>query len=88
MAARENTKDVVLFILGAAAGAALGLLLAPRPGTETREQLADWLKERREKSSDFFQRVKEKLPEKKEAIAAAFKNAKEALFESKEEVGV
>ncbi len=38
---------VMLFLGGLAAGAALGTLFAPRAGDETREMLADWLKEKR-----------------------------------------
>ncbi len=48
------------FLAGAAVGAALGVLFAPRAGDETREQLADWMKERREKAADLLQKVKDK----------------------------
>jgi hypothetical protein len=34
---------LAIALAGGAAGAALGLLAAPRPGEETRKQLAQWL---------------------------------------------
>lgn len=38
--ARENTDSVVWFLAGAAIGATLGILFAPKAGTETRELIA------------------------------------------------
>lgn len=82
--ARDNDGfgGVVLFAAGAAIGAALGVLLAPRAGRETREQLADWLKERREKGEDLLQNVKEESLARKEAIIAAARAAKQAYAET------
>jgi len=37
----KNQKPLLSFIIGAAAGAAAGLLLAPSTGKETRKKLAD-----------------------------------------------
>jgi len=34
-------------LIGTAIGAALGLLLAPQTGETTREQIGDWIKEKR-----------------------------------------
>jgi gas vesicle protein len=38
--ARENTDNVVWFLAGAAIGATLGILFAPKSGEETRELIA------------------------------------------------
>lgn len=46
----ESCLGVCLFLGGLAAGAAVATLMAPRAGGETREMLADWLKEKRLKA--------------------------------------
>jgi len=41
---KDNTKVVVALLAGLAAGAALGILFAPGKGDETRDKLAESLK--------------------------------------------
>ncbi len=77
----DGLAGTLLFVTGAALGAALGVLFAPRSGSETREQLADWLKERREKGEDLLHKVKDESLAKKEALVAAAKAAKQAYSE-------
>lgn len=77
---RENSgSNVIFFLLGGLVGAAAGLLLAPKSGKETREQLGDWLQERRERSRELLAELKHAVPEKKEAFAAAVKAGKDAF---------
>ena len=78
----DGLGGALLFVTGAALGAALGVLFAPRAGSETRESLADWLKERREKGADLLHSVKDESVVKKEAIIAAAKAAKQAYAET------
>ena len=78
----ESVKGLIYFALGAAVGAALGILLAPKSGKETREDIADWLKERREKGAEFLHQLKEEIPAKKEQIAAAIRAGKQAYQEA------
>ncbi|PIR18182.1 MAG: hypothetical protein COV48_07840 [Elusimicrobia bacterium CG11_big_fil_rev_8_21_14_0_20_64_6] len=82
--ARDNDGlgGALLFVTGAAIGAALGVLFAPRTGGETREQLADWLKERRTKGENLLHTVKDESIVKKEAVLAAAKAAKQAYVET------
>lgn len=68
----------MFLLLGVAVGAAAGLLLAPKSGKETREQLADWLDERRERGAELLHKLKDAVPEKKDQIAAAIRAGKEA----------
>lgn len=77
----------VAFLLGAAAGAALGVLFAPRPGRETREQLADWLKDRREKGSELLTRVREESIARKDQVMNAVRGAKKAFGGRQEDLG-
>ena len=80
--ADDNNNGLFYFLAGAAAGAALGVLFAPRAGEETREQLTDWMKERRDKGSDLLHKVKDESLAKKEALIAAAKAAKDAYRET------
>jgi gas vesicle protein len=82
--ARDNDGfgGALLFVTGAAIGAALGVLFAPRSGGETREQLGDWLKERREKGADLLSTVKDESLAKKDAVVAAARAAKQAYNET------
>jgi gas vesicle protein len=57
--------------LGIIAGAVMGVLFAPKSGTETRAQLGDWLKDKRDQGSNLLARVKEEGMHRKAQLAAA-----------------
>jgi gas vesicle protein len=80
--ADDNNNGLFYFLAGTAVGAALGVLLAPKSGAETREQLADWVKERREQGSELLHKVRDESHVKKEALVAAAKAAKDAFRET------
>lgn len=61
----DNAKSVLALLAGLAAGAAIGLLLAPEKGSDTRHKLADAL-------NDIGNDLKEKL-------AAGIDSAKESV---------
>ena len=75
----------LVFLVGAVAGAVLGILFAPRSGEDTREQMSDWLRERREKGNELLQRVRDESSAKKEAILSAARAARESYGPSKSE---
>ncbi len=70
----QKTRNIAeyagFFISGAAVGAALGMIFAPKGGRETREDMSRWLKEKREKSGVEYQAVKEALHAGRKAFAA------------------
>lgn len=82
MASEDRGTGILFFLTGAAIGAALGVLFAPRAGSETRDQLGDWLKDRKEKGSELLHKVKDESVVKREALAAAAKAAKDAYRET------
>lgn len=79
----NKSGDALLgFLLGAAAGAAAALLLAPRSGKETRERLTDWLEANREKAKDILDKSQDKLHHAKERVGAAVEAAQKAYREA------
>ena len=51
----ENHSDLTVafaFLAGALAGAGLALLLAPKPGTETRAQVGEWMQWLQERAKE------------------------------------
>lgn len=69
---------LVAFALGAIAGAATALLLAPQSGEETRRLLADRARDGREKATEAAQRSKEFLDRQRETLASAIDKGKDA----------
>lgn len=82
MAKENNGTGLFYFLTGVAAGAALGVLFAPRPGDETRERVADWLKQRRAKGEELLHKVKDESLVQKEALVAAARAAKDVYRET------
>ncbi len=48
------------FLLGGLAGAAVAFLLAPKSGSETRQQIREFAGDVREKAEDYFEQAKQK----------------------------
>ena len=49
------------FIVGGVVGAAVALLLAPKSGKETREQIKGMAQDAKEKAEDYYDQVKTKV---------------------------
>jgi gas vesicle protein len=84
MEIQERTTRFPLFstLLGATAGAitgfVIGILFAPRSGEETRQQIGDWVREKRDAGGEILANIKNEAMHKKEQVAAAVRAGKEA----------
>lgn len=90
---------LVSFVAGAAIGAGLALLYAPKSGTEMRETIADlaedavdkikeYTKEAQEKIKTAIEDGKETIVEKKSVLASAIEAGREAMNKEKERVSM
>lgn len=86
---------LVSFVAGAAIGAGLALLYAPKSGREMRENIADltedavdkikeYAKEAQEKIKTVVEDGKETIVEKKSILASAIEAGREAMQKEKE----
>lgn len=78
MSDNNSGKEVLVFAIGAAIGTAIGLMLAPCSGDETRKRLAHWVGESKDKAKHFIDEETETLKHKKEQISAAWEAGKKA----------
>lgn len=78
MAEDHPPRRIGVFVIGAALGCVAGLLLAPKPGKETRKDVRHWLKQGRDKSRQLAAKLR-KLPEKKDRLLAALRAGRESL---------
>jgi gas vesicle protein len=71
MERKNDHESGLLYLMGGVAiGSVLGLLLAPKKGSETRDDLADWLRGGREKKETVMSRLGAMVPLKVKAAAA------------------
>ena len=83
MAEHNNSGETVLaFLLGGVVGAAIGILLAPASGEETRRKIGDWVDESRKKARDFVEKERDVLRSKKEQVSAAWEAGKRAYHDA------
>jgi hypothetical protein len=66
----ESSTSPVWYLLGGLiVGAAAGLLLAPKSGVETREDIEEWRRNGMEKTRSLFARISDALPTRVKAGA-------------------
>jgi gas vesicle protein len=76
----NNSSKILLgFIAGAAIGGALGILLAPDKGSETRRRMAEKGSDIGDSIAGFGETVKEKLNDVVEGVKGSFNKAKNSL---------
>lgn len=74
---------LVAFVLGAIAGAAVALLVAPSSGEETRRKLGERAREGRDKASEAARQGREFLRNQREGLTSAFERGKEAFDQAR-----
>ena len=68
--------------VGAFVGIVVGVLFAPKSGKETRRQVGDWVREKRDTGSDMLANIKNQALHRKEQVSAAIKAGKDAYQEA------
>ena len=74
---------LVAFVLGAIAGAAVALLVAPASGEETRRKLSEKAREGRDKAAEAARKGGEFLRNQREGLTSAFERGKEAFEQAR-----
>ena len=74
---------MVAFKLGAIAGAAVALLVAPASGEETRRKLGEKAREGRDKASEAARQGREFLRNQRDGLSTAFERGKEAFEQAR-----
>jgi len=74
---------MVPFMLGAIAGAAVALLVAPASGEETRRKLGEKAREGREKAGEAARQGREFLRNQRDGLNTAFERGKEAFEQAR-----
>ena len=74
---------LVAFVLGAIAGAAVALMVAPASGEETRRKLGERAREGRDKAAEAARKGGEFLRTQREGLTTAFERGKEAFEQAR-----
>jgi gas vesicle protein len=85
---KDQTKVIAALLIGAAAGAALGLLLATEKGEKTRNDIADYINDLVEAAKDKAQAagsgIKEYGSHAYDTVKSSFSNVAEKVSEYKD----
>jgi gas vesicle protein len=98
MSDRESNNSFVWFLAGLGLGAVVGVLYAPRPGSETRDVLRsraeegrDYVRSRardaRSQASEWVDRGRDAMNQQKEQFRAAYEAGRQAYQEATTETG-
>ena len=74
---------ITAFVLGALAGAAVALLMAPQTGEETRRLLGDKAREGADKAAEAARQGRELLNRQKDTISSAIERGREAYQQAR-----
>jgi gas vesicle protein len=74
---------MLAFLVGMVAGAAVALLYAPAPGSETRDFLGEKAREGRERATEAAARGREVVSQGRETLASAIEKGREAYQQAR-----
>jgi gas vesicle protein len=74
---------LLAFILGAVSGAAVALLYAPQPGTDTRELLGEKAREGRDRAAAAAEKGREFINQGRETLSSAIERGREAYQQAR-----
>jgi len=74
---------IVAFVLGAATGAAVALLMAPASGEDTRRFIGDKAREGRDRAEEAARQGRELLVRGRETLASAIERGREAYEQAR-----
>ena len=74
---------LIAFLLGAVSGAAVALLYAPAPGSDTRELLAEKAREGRERAAAAAEKGREILNQGRDTLSSAIDRGREAYEQAR-----
>ncbi len=74
---------MLAFLVGAVAGAAVALLLAPATGEETREYLSQKAREGRDRAAEAAEKGRQVVKEGREALAGAIERGREVYKQAR-----
>jgi len=98
MSDRDNGNSFLWFLAGLGIGAAVGVLYAPRSGSETREALRaradegrEYMRERakqaREQATEWVDRGREVVNQQKDQFRSAYEAGRQAYQETTKDTG-
>ena len=79
----SKTEVAGFFLTGAAIGAAVGLLMAPKSGAQTRRDIRRFSKKAIDQLDDLQSDVREQITDKYVQVCEAFDNVKEFVGDGK-----
>ncbi len=80
----KQKSILVPLLVGGIVGATLGILLAPKPGRETRKQIKDLAADTKEKLSSAIERSREFYDDAKVVVSNAVDAGKQAYAQERE----
>ena len=84
MARDDGSAGVILaFVVGAATGAAVALLMAPTAGEETRRMLGDRAREARERAEEAARQGREFVNRQRDTLTSAVERGREAYNQAR-----